>query len=121
MTHYLLDTKHLSPLITTGHSLRRRVEQQVDNGDTFTVPTIVVSEFLFGIGNLPRAKQNQQEWQKLRSRLVYTELDLELAEEAAILRLSLRKTGWQLKLIDALIAVTALRGGFTLLTTDKDF
>lgn len=121
MTHYLLDTNHLSPLITTGHSLRSRVEQQVDNGDTFTVPTIVVSEFLFGIGNLPRAKQNQQEWQKLRSRLVYTELDLELAEEAAILRLSLRKTGWQLKLIDALIAVTALRGGFTLLTTDKDF
>ena len=121
MTRYLLDTNHLSPLITIGHSLRSRVEQQVDKGNTFTVPTIVVSEFLFGTSNLPRAKQNQHEWQKLRSRLGYTELALELAEEAAILRLSLRKTGWQLKLIDALIAVTALRGDFTLLTMDKDF
>ncbi|MEM7129082.1 MAG: PIN domain-containing protein [Chloroflexota bacterium] len=35
--------------------------------------------------------------------------------------MGVRPQGWQIKLFDAIIAVTALRGGFTLLTTDKDF
>jgi len=34
---------------------------------------------------------------------------------------ALRKNGWQLGIIDSLIAVIALRNGLTLLTTDKDF
>ena len=37
------------------------IARHIDNGDNFTVPTIVVSEFLFGIGSLPHAKQNQLE------------------------------------------------------------
>ena len=80
-----------------------------------------MSEFLFGIGNLPRSTQNQREWSRLRSDFFFVGIDVDLAEEAATLRLTLRRQGWQLKLFDALIAVTALRGGYTLLTTDKDF
>lgn len=121
MTRYLLDTNHLSPLVTPGHSLRERVKQQLKQGDTFAIPTPVLSEFLFGIGNLPRAQQNRQGWQQIRTDFAFIEISAELAEEAANLRLILQKRGWQLKLFDALIAVIALRGHFTLLTTDKDF
>lgn len=90
-------------------------------GDTFAIPTPVLSEFLFGIGSLPRAQQNRQEWERIRADFAIIDINAELAEEAANLRLKLQKRGWQLKLFDALIAVIALRGNYTLLTTDKDF
>jgi len=118
---YLLDTNHLSPLVTPDHSLRARLQQHVAQGDTFAIPTPVVSEFLFGIGNLPRARQNLAEWQRLRADFTYISIDATIAEEAATLRLLLQRQGWQLKLFDALIAVVALRGHYILLTTDKDF
>lgn len=118
MTRYLLDTNHLSPLITTGHSLRQR---HFATGDTFAIPTPVLSEFLFGIGNLPRAQENRQEWHRVRADFSFISIDAELAEEAAMLRLILQRQGWQLKLFDALIAVIALRDHYVLLTTDKDF
>jgi tRNA(fMet)-specific endonuclease VapC len=121
MTRYLLDTNHLSPLITPGHSLRERVQRQFASGDTFAIPSPVLSEFLFGIGGLPRVQQNRQEWQHIRSDFGFIDINAELAEEAANLRLILQKRGWQIKLFDALIAVVALRDNFILLTTDKDF
>ena len=43
------------------------------------------------------------------------------AEFAAQLQISLRKRGWQLETVDALIATIALRYDLTLLTTDRDF
>jgi tRNA(fMet)-specific endonuclease VapC len=57
----------------------------------------------------------------MRADFDIVQIDTELAEEAADLRLRLQKRGWQLKLFDALIAVIALRGNYILLTTDKDF
>jgi predicted nucleic acid-binding protein len=43
------------------------------------------------------------------------------AELAAELQTSLRRRGWQLATVDALIAAVALRHDLTLLTTDGDF
>ncbi|HMN29350.1 MAG TPA: PIN domain-containing protein [Caldilineaceae bacterium] len=48
-------------------------------------------------------------------------MEREDAEEAADLQVVLRRQGWQLGTVDALIATVALRYGLTLLTTDKDF
>jgi len=121
MTRYLLDTNHLSPLITPSHSLGERVYNHGAMGDTFDIPVPVLSEFLFGIGSLPRAHQSRQEWQQIRANFAFIDVNAEMAEEAANLRLLLQKRGWQLKLFDALIAVIALRGAYILLTTDKDF
>ena len=61
MTTYLLDTNHISPLVTVGHSLRVKLSERQQAGDTFVIPSPVLSEFLFGIGGLPRARQNMQE------------------------------------------------------------
>ena len=121
MARYLLDTNHLSPLITIGHSLRTRLQAHFAQGDTFAIPTPVLSEFLFGIGSLPRARQNQTEWERIQADLEIINVDSQMAIDAATLRLKLRTQGWQLTLFDSLIAVTALRGDYTLLTTDKDF
>lgn len=42
------------------------------------------------------------------------------AERVAHLQIQLRRQGWQLGTVDALIAAVALRHGLILLTTDKD-
>jgi tRNA(fMet)-specific endonuclease VapC len=121
MTDYLLDTNHASPLITLGHPLRERVLRQLDEGDRFATCVPVLVETLFGIGLLPRAAQNRAEWKRLQPFLscyIPDETDAELAAE---LQVSLRRRGWQLATVDALIAAVALRYDLTLLTTDRDF
>ncbi len=121
MTRYLLDTNHLSPLVTVGHPVREAVLQRSAAGDTFAIPAPVLSEFLFGIGLLPRGRENQLIWQELADLFGYYHIDRQDAEAAAELRLRLRQVGRQLALVDALVAVVALRHGLTLLTTDADF
>ncbi len=121
MTEYLLDTNHISPLITLEHPLRIQVLSCFEHGDTFSIAVPALVEFLFGISTLPRAKQNQAEWERLSNRFTYYSIDKSDAEHATELRLILRQRGWQLAAFDALIAVVALRYKLTLLTTDKDF
>jgi len=121
VTNYLLDTNHASPLITLGHPLRKRVLHRLDEGDNFAICVPVLAETLFGIGMLPRAAQNLAEWERLKPLLPCYIPDETDAEFAAELQVSLRRRGWQLATVDALIAAVALRYDLTLLTADQDF
>ena len=121
MTRYLLDTNHLSPLVTAGHPIRQIVLERMAAGDDFAIPTPVLSEFLFGIGLLPRGRENQAVWAELAGEFGYYTVDRQDAAAAAELRLHLRRSGRQLALVDALVATLALRHDLTLLTTDADF
>lgn len=121
MTKYLLDINHLSPLVTLTHSLRKRIFFEQEQGNSFAITVPTVTEFLFGIGLLPRAKQNLSEWEQLQQSIVIYELDKQDAQDAATLQISLRRKGWQLDTVDALIGAVALRYDLILLTTDKDF
>jgi tRNA(fMet)-specific endonuclease VapC len=121
MANYLLDTNHASPLVTLGHPLRDRILQKLTGGDSFATCVPVIAETLFGIGLLPRARQNLAEWERLKPLLpcfLPSETDAELAAQ---LQISLRRRGWQLETVDALIAAVALRHDLVLLTSDKDF
>jgi hypothetical protein len=53
---YLLDTNHLSPLITVGHPLRNRILSLVKQGEGFNIAVPVLTEFLFGIQLMPRVQ-----------------------------------------------------------------
>ena len=121
MTRFLLDTNHLSPLVTTGHPIRQMVLERMAAGDDFAIPTPVLSEFLFGIGLLPRGRENQAVWAELAGEFGYYTVDRQDAAAAAELRLHLRRSGRQLALVDALVAALALRHDLTLLTTDANF
>ena len=121
MSGFLLDTNHLSPLVTLDHPLRRTVLNSMSEGNAFSVCVPVVAEMVFGISTLPRSKRNRQEWQQLKTLFPCLIPDADDAERAADLQLTLRKRGWQLAVIDALIATVALRYDLTLLTTDRDF
>jgi predicted nucleic acid-binding protein len=121
MTAYLLDTNHLSPLVTLDHPLRQKLTQSQQTGHTFALAVPALTELLFGLGLLPRARQNLAEWQRLQAGLTFYDLDRADAERAAALQISLRRRGWQLDTVDALIAAVALRYDLTLLTADRDF
>lgn len=118
---YLLDTNHASPLVTLNHPLRQRMLQSINQGDLFAVCVPTVTETLFGISMLRRAEQNRIEWQRLRYFLPCYIPDENDAIIAAELQVSLRRRGWQLETVDALIATLAIRYDFVLLTTDRDF
>jgi len=118
---FLLDTNHISPLVTIGHPLRKTILAHLRAGDQFSIAAPALNEFLFGISILPRAIQNLKEWERLKHDFNIYSIDQTDAELSAKLRISLRKKGWQLGIIDSLIAVVALRYDLTLLTTDKDF
>jgi len=122
MADYLLDTNHLSPLVTLSHPLRQRVLAALQaEHNTFAITVPVLVEMLFGIGMLLRAEQNQDEWQRLRPNFECYIPDEADAKQAADLQIQLRRQGWQLATVDALIAAVALRHNLTLLTRDKDF
>jgi len=121
MTRYLLDTNHLSPLVTLDHSLRDKVLQQISAGDSFAIASPALNEFLFGIGIAKRAAQNWREWEFLRPSFTYYAIDAAVAEDAARLRINLRSRGRQLEAVDSMLAIIALRQDLTLLTKDKDF
>ncbi len=121
MTDYLMDTNHLSPLVTFGHPLRRRFFQARQSGHTFALAVPALTETLLGISILPRSAQNLAEWRRLMSGMTIYDLGRSDAEQAALLQIQLRRQGWQLATVDALIAAVALRHDLTLLTCDRDF
>ena len=121
MAQYLLDSNHASPLVTLHHPLRQRIFTAHQSGHEIGLCIPVLHEVWFGISSVPRAMQNRVEWQQVRQQLIYYGLDEQDAQDAAELRLSLRRKGWQLATMDALIATVALRYQLTLLTNDKDF
>ena len=65
MANYLLDTNHASPLVTPGHSLILRMQQEQATGATFAICVPVLTETLFGIGIAPRSEQNLKLWGSL--------------------------------------------------------
>ncbi len=121
MAHYLLDANHLSPLVTSGHPLRGRVLPLLDKNDQFTIAAPVLTEFLFGIQIVPRARTNLAEWERIQNSFGYYAISRTDAIDAAELQIVLRRQGRQLATVDALVAVIALRYNLTLLTTDGDF
>ncbi len=121
MARYLLDTNHAASLVTLSHPVRRRILDELRDGHSFAICIPVLTETLFGIGMLPRAEQNLAEWARLRPHLPCYPVDEIDGEMAARLQIALRRRGWQLETVDALIAVIALRNDLILLTTDRDF
>ena len=121
MADYLMDTNHLSPLVTLSHPLRRRFFETQQSGHRFALAVPALTETLLGLSLTPRAAHNLAEWRRLLPGLTIYDLDRADAEQAAKLQFQLRRQGWQLATVDALIAAIALRYNLTLLTRDKDF
>ena len=121
MDGFLIDTNHLSPLVTLDHPLRKEILIRRNGGTSFAICVPVLAEMLFGISVLPRAHKNREEWRQLQPLFPCIGLDAEDAEMAADLQVTLRRKGRQVAVMDALIATVALRYDLTLLTTDRDF
>ncbi len=121
MAEFILDTNHISPLVTLGHPLREKILERLHSGDNFSIAVPALHEFLYGIALLPRAAQNLKLWHSLENVFTYYAVDEVVAQQSAQLRVKLRKQGWQLDSIDSMIAVVVMQKGLVLLTTDKDF
>jgi len=121
MSDYLFDTNHASPLVTLEHPHRQQIFHGLTERHTFAICVPVLTETLFGISTVPRVARNVAEWQQLQHMFPCYAPDRLDGEVAAELQISLRRQGWQLETVDALIAAIALRYDLILLTTDKDF
>ena len=121
MTSYLLDSNHASVLVTRNHPVYQRITAGIAAGDMFHISLLAITETVFGFSALPRAVQNTREWTLIRPALRLIGVDEQDALNAAALQLLLRRQGWQLATVDALIATAALRYNLILLTTDRDF
>lgn len=121
MSRYLLDANHISPLVTRGHYLREQLLRRSADGDQFYIPTLAYAEASYGFLILPRAKQNKRLWEQIQHKFIYLRVFHADVQEATRLRLDLRTQGRQLELIDAIIAITAIRYNLILLTSDRDF
>lgn len=121
MADYLVDTNHLSVLVTQEHPLRANFVRQMKFGESFAIAAPALAEMLFGLHMTPRAKQNIAEWMRLSIIFTYHNIERVDAELAANLQAELRRHGWQLGTVDALLAAVALRYHLTLLATDRDF
>jgi tRNA(fMet)-specific endonuclease VapC len=118
---YLLDSNHANRLVDPRHPVRLRVRAAIAHGDVFYVILPVITETVFGFSILPRAVRNRQEWQVVRPSLGLFDLDEVHAMDAADLQVRLRRSGRQLTIVDAFIAVAALRHNLVVLTSDNDF
>jgi tRNA(fMet)-specific endonuclease VapC len=121
VTSYLLDSNHANRLVDPQHPMRLRLRTALAQEDVFSLILPVITETVFGFSILPRAVRNRLEWQTVRPSLVLLDLDEDHATDAADLQVQLRRSGRQLTLVDALIAVVALRNDLVVLTTDADF
>lgn len=121
MPDYLLDANHASPLVTEAHPLRERVLRAMTAGCRFALAAPCLTEVLYGISVLPRGTANRRNWALLVPEFTIHSVDAADAEAAAELQIRLRRQGWQLATIDALVAAVTLRYHLTLLTTDEDF
>jgi len=121
VTNYLLGSNHVSPLVTLDHPLRPRVLKAIHRGDVCALTVANLAEVLFGIGTVPRAEQNQREWENLRPSFRLYAVEEQDVIRSVELRIFLRRRGRQIGLVDALLAAIALRYDFILLTSDHDF
>jgi predicted nucleic acid-binding protein len=121
VTNYLLDSNHVSPLVTLDHPLRQRVLKAIHRGDVCALTTANLAEVLFGIGVVPRAEQNQREWENLRPSFRLYVVEEQDVVQSVELRIFLRRRGRQIGLVDAVLAAIALRYNLVLLTADRDF
>ena len=121
MERYLLDTNHLSPIVTIDHPVRDRIIRQAQENDIFGVPVPALAEMLFGIELLPRRDRNLREWNRFSSMFTFYATGRADVELAVSLRIQLRRRGRQLGIMDAMIASIALRYNMILLTSDRDF
>lgn len=121
MDGYLLDSNHANRLIDPRHPTRVRLLAAMAQSEMIYITPPVIAETVFSFSILPRAQRNLTEWQAIRPALRALMVDEADAMNAASLQALLRRQGWQIKTVDTLIAVAALRYDLTLLTTDGDF
>ena len=107
--------------MTLRHHLRQQYFAAAQAGDEFAICIPVLAEVLFGLGLLPRAEANLQEWQQLRQQIDCYQIEEVDAQQAAELQILLRRKGRKLDTVDAMIAAIALHYDLILLTSNKDF
>ena len=94
-----------------------RLRTALESGESIFTTGIVLQEILQGVGN-PRSTDLILEHFSAIPCITPQRAD---HVDAATLRNSCRRSGWQIGTIDALIAQLCIRHGLLLLTTDQDF
>ncbi|MBX3376713.1 MAG: type II toxin-antitoxin system VapC family toxin [Phycisphaeraceae bacterium] len=121
MTTYLLDTNHLSAALESGSPLVGRIASARRAGHRFGTCAPVLCELAAGIAQTVRRERNWQALQLLLRQVSVWPIDLEAVRAYGELYVELKRKGRVLSQVDIMVGAIARTGGFTLLTSDRDF
>ena len=113
----ILDTNALSALADGTPAFERAAHGVV----RFSIPVIVLGEFLFGIGRSRHRRQYEQWLEELIEASDVLQVDRETAARYAAVRGELRRRGRPIPSNDTWIAALALQHDLTLLSRDAHF
>lgn len=115
----LLDTNACIAVIN-GHppSVRQRVRDAVDSGQTIAASSITLFELWYGVANSAQVARNAEQLVAFLANVVILPFDAEDARTAGGIRADLRRVGKPIGTYDLLIAGCAVRRGLLLITAN---
>ena len=121
MASYLLDTNHVSWLMTQQGSLVARLRQAQAAGDRFGISVTVLGELYYAVYASQRRAENLRRLQSLVGALLLWPLDALAAEEFGRIQAEQKAKGRPIPPLDAQIAAVARVNNLILLTDDEHF
>ena len=121
MARYLLDTNHVSAVLSPVSRLRERIAVEFRHGSTFGTCIPVLCELEAGLHGLASPASRRLQLKRLLRLMRIWPLQVEVADEYGVLFRELRQVGRALSQVDIMLAAMARANGLTLLTHDRDF
>ena len=121
MARYLLDTNHVSVILSPVSRLRERIATEFRLGSTFGTCIPVLCELEAGLHGLTSPEPRRLQLKKLLRLMRVWPLQVDVANEYGVLFRELRQAGRSLSQVDIMLAAMARSSGLILLTHDRDF
>ena len=121
MTEYVLDTNHVTRLLSGADPLRQRVQAAVTTGDRFGITMSILGEMYYAAYASQRRDENLHAIRAFLADIWLWPYDERAAEEFGRIQAEQKVKGRPIPQIDAQIAAVVRLQRLTLLTADQHF
>lgn len=121
MTHFLVDTNHVSKILTGETKIEERLVEAKDSGDLFGITTTILGELYHAAYASRRKDENLSKLKHFLPSIILWGYDSLVAEEYGKIQAELKKKGKPIPASDAQIAAVARYHDLTILSDDRHF